>query len=1078
MPSAPPALALALALALQLSVVATAASVAGAPAVVVATALAAAGAPAAAVASAAPAQDQHQQQQQQPQRQQQLTIHCAMHSHDDVGWMESYLDYYSGTGDVGCSDDAACNVSRILSNVVAGLGRSPRRVFSVVEQAFFQLFFEQAAPSLQAQVRALVAAGQLVFLNGGFSMHDDATATATDMLDNTALGHRHISENFGAGALPTLSWSIDPFGHSAFSGVLSSALAGSDGVMWSREPFELWNASRSAATLERVWLPSTSRPEVAAFQGTFASGNYASPGGCRRCDQGSPFNGSGCSYVLGRADGAALAAEIVGTFVPSARGRDVLLLFGQDFTGENAVIEGGDADPLEGYFAYVEGLIDALNADTAGRFNASFSSPAAYVRAKLDTVGALPAYAIDFLPYNNDERNNGTLAEHEYWSGFFSSRTAFKGFVRASSALQQAARQLQLAARSVADPGPANSLFKLERALGVAQHHDAVSGTATEEVTGNYAAMLEAGRADAFAGAGADIATLTGYADGPAWQPCPLANVSICPPLEQGRPTVAVLYNALAQALPAAPVRLPVDLPVGVASFAVSDADGAPVVAQLVPMSKRDTALRELYGGSSGAAMQWLCFTASLPPTGFANVFIEPVAAAAAAPHTHASKVTVLWRRRIGAGAGASKDAVVSNGRLSVTVSAASGWPSAFADAALAFSLPLVQSWRSYIGFSGGNNSLDGSSQASGQYVFRPQSQDAQPIAAAPAAVTLITGPVVNMSLHAAAYVTQETRLWARAESVEVEYTVGPVDVTDGQSREIIARYETGLNSSGAWRTDSNCREMIPRLRNARANFTLANVSSEPVASNYYPITCLTTLSSGAATLAVAVDRAQGGSSLADGALELMVLRRLLHLDGREPLGEPLNEPGLDGAGIIVRGRHWLVAAPAPAAPSAYKHAHSQALALPTTLIAFAGLGRLLPSQWRANFQSRASLLSAPLPENVFLMTAHDLGSGHLLLRLAHLFDAGEDAVLSADVSVDLAPLLAGAGLRITQAVDMTLPGALKLSSVAQRTLVTDGGASLPVPQLPAPPSGAQLTVTLRAQEIRTLRCTIVPAME
>ena len=78
-------------------------------------------------------------------------------------------------------------------------------------------------------------------------------------LDNTAVGQRAILDNFGEAALPRTTWQIgarlalgtgrqernacplpplspDPFGHSGFQGVLSSALGGYNGVMWGREP--------------------------------------------------------------------------------------------------------------------------------------------------------------------------------------------------------------------------------------------------------------------------------------------------------------------------------------------------------------------------------------------------------------------------------------------------------------------------------------------------------------------------------------------------------------------------------------------------------------------------------------------------------------------------------------------------------------------------------------------------------------------------------------------------------------------------------------------------------------------------
>lgn len=66
------------------------------------------------------------------------------------------------------------------------------------------------------------------------------------------------------------------------------------------------------------------------------------------------------------------------------------------------------------------------------------------------------------------------------WSGYFSSRPALKGYVRDSSAVFQMAKQLQAMTSTVTDMGPTNPLYLLERAMGVTQHHDAVSGTSKQ----------------------------------------------------------------------------------------------------------------------------------------------------------------------------------------------------------------------------------------------------------------------------------------------------------------------------------------------------------------------------------------------------------------------------------------------------------------------------------------------------------------------------------------------------------------------------------------------------------------------
>ena len=74
--------------------------------------------------------------------------------------------YYDGTGPI-----VGRNVSQILSQVVQGLLLDPKRKFSYVEQAYYTKWYETQTAALQAQVQGLVASGQLVFLNGGWSMH-------------------------------------------------------------------------------------------------------------------------------------------------------------------------------------------------------------------------------------------------------------------------------------------------------------------------------------------------------------------------------------------------------------------------------------------------------------------------------------------------------------------------------------------------------------------------------------------------------------------------------------------------------------------------------------------------------------------------------------------------------------------------------------------------------------------------------------------------------------------------------------------------------------------------------------------
>jgi Alpha mannosidase middle domain len=102
----------------------------------------------------------------------------------------------------------------------------------------------------------------------------------------------------------------------------------------------------------------------------------------------------------------------------------------------------------------------------------------------------------DFFPYSD--------CPHCFWTGYFTSRQAFKRLERVSSAFLLAARQIE--SFPMKDGTSSSSsmhcesgyncdqpLYELEDALGVAQHHDAVSGTAKQHVSNDYSKRLQAG---------------------------------------------------------------------------------------------------------------------------------------------------------------------------------------------------------------------------------------------------------------------------------------------------------------------------------------------------------------------------------------------------------------------------------------------------------------------------------------------------------------------------------------------------------------------------------------------------------
>ena len=78
-----------------------------------------------------------------------MVVHLVPHTHDDIGWLKTIDEYYSGTD----MPTAIANVSKILDTVVAELILDETKVFTYVEMKFFSMWFYRQTESRQNQVR-------------------------------------------------------------------------------------------------------------------------------------------------------------------------------------------------------------------------------------------------------------------------------------------------------------------------------------------------------------------------------------------------------------------------------------------------------------------------------------------------------------------------------------------------------------------------------------------------------------------------------------------------------------------------------------------------------------------------------------------------------------------------------------------------------------------------------------------------------------------------------------------------------------------------------------------------------------
>ena len=181
----------------------------------------------------------------------------------------------------------------------------------------------------------------------------------------------------------------------------------------------------------------------------------------------------------------------------------------------------------------------------------------------------------------------------------------------------------------------------------------------------------------------------------------------------------------------------------------------------------------------------------------------------------------------------------------------------------------------------------------------------------------------------------------------------------------------------------------------------------------------------------ICIDRSEGGASIHDGSMEIMVHRRLLY-DDRLGAGEPLNETAY-GLGLVVRGKHILILQ-SPSLSARYHRVLSQQLYMHP--LATYSLTQQSYDQYSAAYRLTASALTDTLPLNVHLLTLDQLGAKDFLVRLEHYFELFEDDTYSHPVTMDLQAIFRSMGT-IINATELTLAANLPLSNLQRLNWIT-----------------------------------------
>ena len=517
-------------------------------------------------------------------------------------------------------------------------------------------------------------------------------------------------------------------------------------------------------------------------------------------------------------------------------------------------------------------------------------------------------------PLKVDDFETYAIGPDQFLVGFYSSRPDMKGFVRMASAQLRAAN-IALAnavlfsanTTKVDTSKEFDALDVQAKALGVLQHHDAITSSQRRHVHRDYVKSLSIGQAsvdasfvrvlgatlsaDSAAGGKAAVAA-------PTLVTCPGLNESTCAVSTSASSgvTVVVLQNPTAQTKYAVAVKVPV---AGGGTVTVTDGNDRTVVSQLLAAWPQAPIVHNV---TSVSPSPTVAFMATVPALGTATYFLHHDASSSQGgisggvpkpTRTQGTPITLTNGIVSAEFDGNGLLSTLSKGPVSVAVK------------------QTLRYYHASDGTAGPNNPYRSQGAGgSGNYIFQPDGAQTFTFTptGAPTTVSHVVGAVVSEVRHV--YVEQSIeqvfRLYNGSDTLEIEYRIGAIDISDDKGKEVISHFATDIKNADRWGTDVNGMQVDMRTRDTRATLWPGGPGyfnqTDKVAGNYFATNTLAYIADAAPStkhgggngnafgidglghaatqrrrFSVLVDRSEGSSSLKEGSLELMIHRRLAH---------------------------------------------------------------------------------------------------------------------------------------------------------------------------------------------------------
>lgn len=809
-----------------------------------------------------------------------LRVIVLPHSHNDPGWLRTFDSYYVSL------------TAHILDNMADQLHRHSDLSFVWAEIAFFAKWWDslKSRPGVKKRVEEILRRKQLEFGTGGWVMTDEACTHYYSIIDQMIEGHQWLKLTLNV--TPTNGWSIDPFGH---SGTVPYILreSGINNMVIQRTHYAWKQYLAERNQLEFVWKQISASP-LADLKNT----------GDVLCHM-APFDLYSIKHTCGPDTNICLQFDfrkIIGEYSESRASeihekniqeRAELLLgqygrIGSLFPHNVALVPLGDDfrynydTEWDQQYTNYRKLFDYINSRKDWYARVSFGTLDDYFAEVRKRTKKFATLSGDFFPYGDIYADG----RPSYWTGYFTTRPYWKHLCRELEHWLRAAEILYTLSRAfVRQRGYAHLLQKLDQDykyltygrdnLGLFQHHDAITGTSKEAVMIDYGNRLFRSLQEV---AGV-VSHSTQYLLFRNLQQHTLKRpltTNLYPDFERtsfdflpkkiplhfsssvGKRLI--LYNSLSQSRQEA-VRVVVKTP----HIKILDPSNNPIKIQINPIWNGTVdILSNLYQ---------VCFMADLPPLSLNTYTI--VESKESQDDSYRSTVSVILNDATSRHLRHSvfkfhnpvdDDVILTSPFVSATFSKQTG---------LLSHLKLIEP-RIYTKVITLFQAYQSREYRSGAYLFQPDPQDP---------IKNITGRFPIIRVVRGHLVSEVTAIYPGSLSLtgRVYHTKGPLgmgvelEATYDLSQqpfteiEMFLKFQTNIETEHTFFTDGNGYQMLKRIY----NFEI------PLEGNYYPITSAAYIEDSNMRLNLLVSHAHGLSLSENGALEIMLDRRMRYDDSR-----------------------------------------------------------------------------------------------------------------------------------------------------------------------------------------------------